>query len=77
MPADRVDRALKLHPVDSTCAARIGYDENAREAYVEFHESGLYAYEGVPPEVYAEFERRLQGTFVNTVLKPRYSARKL
>lgn len=36
--------------------AAIGYDEDAEEVYVEFLNSGLYAYSGVPLPVFQEFE---------------------
>ncbi|HET9164067.1 MAG TPA: KTSC domain-containing protein [Solirubrobacterales bacterium] len=67
-----------MHPVDSSAMARLGYDEEAEEALVEFHDAGLYAYEGVPPAVYAEFDTaESKGTFLNEVIKLRYPARTL
>jgi hypothetical protein len=66
-----------MHPVESSCIAKIGYDREAEEVYVEFHDSGVYAYRGVPLGVYEEFQRaESKGTFVNEVIKPRYSFRK-
>ncbi|HEX6753918.1 MAG TPA: KTSC domain-containing protein [Solirubrobacterales bacterium] len=68
----------RLQAVESSCVARIGYDEAAEEAYVEFHDSGAYAYRGVPAQVFEEFLRAdSKGVFVNTVIKPRYSVRRL
>lgn len=67
-----------MHDVDSTCVARLGYDEPAEEILVEFHDSGLYGYRPAPPEVYAEFElAESKGTFLNEVVKPSYGVRKL
>jgi hypothetical protein len=68
----------KMFPVDSSAIARIGYDVEAKEAYVEFRESGgIYAYSGVPLEVFAELARAdSKGTFVNEVIK-RYPFRQL
>jgi hypothetical protein len=67
-----------MHAVESSCVARIGYDAEAEEAYVEFHDSGVYAYSGVPRSVYDEFASAdSKGTFINTVIKPRYPVRKL
>jgi hypothetical protein len=67
-----------MHAVDSSCVARIGYDPAAEEVYVEFHDSGLYAYEGVPAHVYEEFDRaESKGTFVNEAIKPRYPFRRV
>jgi hypothetical protein len=67
-----------MHPVDSSCVARLGYDRVEEEVYVEFHGGAVYAYEGVPPAVYEQFERaESKGTFLNAAIKPRYPARKL
>jgi len=68
----------KMFPVDSSAIARIGYDVEAKEAYVEFRDSGgVYAYGGVPLEVFAEFARAdSKGRFVSDVIK-RYPFRKL
>lgn len=68
----------KMFPVDSSAIARIGYDVEAEEVYIEFRESGgLYAYSGVPLEVFAELARAdSKGSFVNAVIK-RYPVRKL
>ena len=67
-----------MHSVDSTCVAKLGYDEAAEEVLVEFHDSGLYGYRLVPPDVYAEFEQaESKGTFLNEVIKPGYPVRKL
>jgi hypothetical protein len=68
----------KMFPVDSTAIARIGYDVEAEEAYVEFRGSGgIYAYSGVPLGVFAELARAdSKGAFVNDVIKG-YPFRKL
>ncbi len=66
-----------MHPVESSCVARLGYDPEAEEAYVEFHDRGLYVYRGVPSPVYAEFAAaESKGAFLNTAIKPRYPARR-
>jgi len=67
-----------LTPVDSTSVARVGYDPDAEEAYVEFHDSGLYAYRGVSARVYKKLvSADSKGTFVNEMIKPRYPFRKV
>jgi hypothetical protein len=67
----------KMFPVDSSAIARIGYDAEAEEAYVEFHDSDVYAYGGVPPAVFDEFaEAESKGTFLNTAIKPQFPFRK-
>lgn len=69
----------KMFPVDSSSIARIGYDVEAEEAYVEFRESSaVYAYSGVPLSVFAELARAdSKGGFVNEVIKRRYPFRKV
>lgn len=60
----------KMHPVESSAIARIGYDAEVEEAYVEYPGGGLYAYEGVPAGVFEELiEADSKGTFVNAVVK--------
>ena len=60
----------KMQPVESSAVARIGYDEAAEEAYVEYLGGGLYAYEGVPADVFEELTNAdSKGTFVNEVIK--------
>ena len=50
--------------------ARIGYDAEAEEAYVEYLGGDLYAYEGVPADVFEELANaESKGTFVNAVIK--------
>ena len=67
----------RLRPVDSSCVARVGYDPDVKEAYVEFHDSGLYAYCGVSRRVFEELlAAKSKGAFVNEVIKPRYPYRK-
>ncbi len=68
----------KMFPVDSTAIARIGYDVEVEEAYVEFRDSGLYVYYGVPLGIFAELARAdSKGAFVNDVIKRRYPCRKV
>lgn len=67
----------RMQPVDSSAITRIGYDPEAEEAFVEFRSSDVYAYGGVPPEVFDEFAAaESKGTFLNAVIK-RYPFRKL
>ena len=68
----------RMEPVESSCVARIGYDPATEVAYVEFHDTGLYAYSGVPAPVFEEFAgAESKGTFLNGVIKPRYPFREL
>jgi KTSC domain len=60
----------KMHAVESGAVAKIGYDAAAEEAYVEYLDGDLYAYEGVPADVFEELANaESKGTFVNTVIK--------
>jgi hypothetical protein len=60
----------KMHPVESSAVAKIGYDAEAEEAYVEYVGDGLYVYEGVPADVFEELANAdSKGTFVNAVIK--------
>jgi hypothetical protein len=72
----RCATAAELRPVVSSAVAAIGYDAAAQEAYVEFIDSGIYAYERVPPPVWRAFQGAdSKGGFVNEVLKPYFSCR--
>ena len=67
-----------LLPVDSTSVARIGYDREAMEIYVEFHTGALYGYRRAPDFVFDAFARAdSKGAFLNKVIKPRFTVRKL
>jgi KTSC domain len=67
----------KMHSVESSAVARIGYDAKAEEAYVEYLGGDLYAYRGVPSDVFEELANAdSKGTFVNAVIK-RYPFRRL
>jgi hypothetical protein len=60
----------KMHPVESSAVARIGYDSEMEEAFVEYLDGDLYAYEGVPPDVFeALANAESKGTFVNAMIK--------
>jgi hypothetical protein len=60
----------KMHRVDSRAVKAIGYDAEAEEAYVEYLDGDLYAYEGVPAGVFEELTNaESKGTFVNEVIK--------
>jgi hypothetical protein len=60
-------------PVDSTSIVSVGYEPAARTLEIEFVSGGVYRYFNVPPAIYAAFlAAESKGTFVNTVVKPRY-----
>lgn len=67
----------RMHPVESSAVAGIGYDAEAEKAYVKYLGGGLYAYEGVPADVFEELaDAKSKGTFVNAVIKE-YPAREV
>ena len=67
-----------LQPVDSTSVARIGYDREAMEIYVEFHTGALYGYRRAPDFVFDAFAGAdSKGAFLNRTIKPRFTARRL
>ena len=60
----------RMHPVESSAVAMIGYDAEAREAYVKYLDGDLYVYEGVPADVFDALKNaESKGTFVNAVIK--------
>jgi KTSC domain len=66
----------RMQPVDSSWIARIGYE--GEEVFVSLIEGGVYAYVGVPPDIWRDFlAAGSKGTFVNEVIKPRYRSREL
>ena len=49
----------------------------AEEAYVQYLGGGLYAYEGVPADVFEQLANAdSKGTFVNAAIKPCYPVRR-
>lgn len=67
-----------MQPVESSWIARIGYENDGGEVFVELIEGGVYAYVGVPPDTWRDFlAAASKGTFVNEILKPGYRFREL
>lgn len=67
-----------LEPVVSTNVAAIGYDDSAEELYVEYLNTGLYSYSGVPMPIWLDLQGApSKGEFMNQVIKPTYPAQKL
>jgi KTSC domain len=66
-------------PVESSSIELVGYDKEAQELYVRFHNRGrTYAYEGVSP---AQFEALLaapsKGRYLNWEIKPYHAYRRV
>jgi KTSC domain len=66
-------------PVESTSIELVGYDEDARELYVRFHNRGrTYVYFAVPPEAYAAFlDAPSKGRYLNFEIKPYHRYRRV
>lgn len=65
-----------MTPVDSSNIARIGYDAEAQELYVEFSGGRTYIYSGVP-ELSAQelLDADSKGSYFNREIKPHYECR--
>jgi len=60
----------RMHTVESSAVAKVGYDAEAEEVFIEYVGGDRYAYEGVPPSVFEELTNAdSKGTFVNATLK--------
>lgn len=69
---------MKRERLDSSSLASAGYDPAAHVLEVEFKNGGVYQYLEVDDEEYQEFRTApSKGRYLNTEIKPRYSARKL
>lgn len=70
--------AFGMFKMDSTNLLEAGYDETSGTLRVTFRSGGVYEYYDVPPAI---FEGLLNassaGTFLNSVIKPRYRYRKV
>ena len=62
--------------VESSSVLSVGYDERSHELEVEFRNGRVYRYLQVPVAAYRLLlQARSIGTYVNTVIKPRFEAR--
>jgi hypothetical protein len=64
---------MKRAPVDSSSISSIGYDGGTAVLEIEYRNGNVYRYFAVPASIYAALvASESMGTFVNTVIKPRY-----
>jgi len=64
--------------VTSSNVAEVGYDEKTETLVVKFNKGGLYAYEGVPRNVYNDLmEAPSIGKFLNSQIIPTFKAIKV
>jgi len=66
-------------PVESSSIELVGYDEDARELYVRFHNRGrTYAYEDVSrDELDALLDAPSKGRYLNWEIKPFHAYRRV
>jgi hypothetical protein len=69
---------MRRSRVQSSSVRSIGYDPRQHALEIEFHGGSIYRYGLVPESVFERLRTAPSvGSFVNTVVKPRYPARKL
>jgi hypothetical protein len=65
-------------PVESTSIQLVGYDEDARELYVQFRRGRTYVYFDVRPSAYtALLEAPSKGRYLNFEIKPYHQYRRV
>ncbi len=66
---------VTMRRVKSSGIRAVGYDEDTKELWVEYHSSpGAYRYWGVPRDTFAELEEaESKGRYVNRMIKGRFS----
>ncbi len=76
MPTKLIQPEMK--PVSSPAIQSIGYDKDREILYVQFHESGLYRYHKVTPEVYKELmSDRHHARYYDEHIKAKYKGEKM
>ena len=61
---------MEMQPVISRNVRAVGYDEENKTLTVEFRSGGIYQYQGVQPEMYADLlAAESVGRFVSQVLR--------
>ena len=60
--------------VESTALARVSYDADTQHLEVEFRDRRIYAYRGVPAELYAALlGAESKGKFFNAAIRSRFA----
>ena len=71
-------RESLMPPIDSSFIAAIDYDDGSARLSVRLRDGKRYVFFLVPRQVYEDFlVAESKGTFLNTVVKPRYRAQAL
>ena len=69
---------VDMTPVASSNVAQIGYDEEAKELYVEFHNGSTYKYLDVPPAKYDSLKHAPSvGSYLNKQIKNVFACEKV
>jgi hypothetical protein len=67
-----------MQPVDSSSLAAVGFDDAARELWVEFASGATYVYADVPQRVYEELlAAGSKGSYFNRAIRNAYAFRKM
>jgi hypothetical protein len=66
---------MKRAPVDSSSVLSVGYEDASHELEIEFRNGRVYRYQQVPVAAYRLLlQAKSIGEYVNTVIKPRFTA---
>jgi hypothetical protein len=69
---------MEMTSVQSSQVESIGYDAATKTMAVQFHNGGLYRYDGVPPDVYeAALKAQSVGKFLAQSIKKQYRHHKV
>ena len=70
--------SIPMHPVKSSTIAAVGYDEDAKELYVEFLKGSVYKYSDVPYSEFIDFiNSDSVGKYYLTNIQGKYSSTKV
>ena len=70
--------SIPMHPVKSSTIAAVGYDEDAKELYVEFLKGSVYKYSDVPYSEFIYFSNSNSvGKYYLTNIQGKYSSTKV
>ncbi len=71
--ADLESEEIPMLPVNSSCAAAVGYDSNEQILQIEFHNGAVYQYSGVDEDTWEDFYLSDNiGQFYNREIKGQY-----
>ena len=75
---NRSNKPIDHADVDSSSIKTIGYDNEAKELHVTFHDTGRYVYHNVPPSVHEGLMMSgSKGQFIHQQIKNRFGFTRL